>query len=112
VRDDSFAFCAGKSAKLTAISLEESGSPVRVCLLALSALQPAHIIDIIANTTRYGQPIMKLLGLTEDVLPIFAQIVYHFTGGIPHLISRTLESLLAHNIPISANKDLIIKVFN
>jgi hypothetical protein len=110
-REDSFVFCAGKSANLTEKSLEESGSPLRLRLLALSALQPAHIIEAIRKTTYNGQPLQKVLGISDALLPVFAQIVYDYTGGIPRLIRRVFESLVSRNAPIPQDKDGIIKVF-
>jgi len=110
-REDCFAFCAGKSAALTEKSLEESGSPLRLRLLALSALQPEHICEVLRKTTHKGETLQKALGVSDELLPVFAEIVFLYTGGIPRLIRRTFESLLSRHEPVPQSRDEIIKVF-
>jgi hypothetical protein len=108
-RDDTFVFCAGKSAHLTAKSLEESRSPVRLRLLAMSPLLPQHIVEVLRKTNHKGKTLQQVLGLPDDLLP-FAEILYHYTGGIPRLLLAVLESLLG-TAPLPPTKDEIEKVF-
>lgn len=110
VRDDTFVFCAGKSAHLTSKSLKESGSPVRLRLLAMSPLQPQHIVEVLQKSTHKSQSLQQALGVTKNLLLPFAEILYWYTGGIPRLICRALESLLG-KAPIPLDEDEIKKVF-
>ncbi len=106
-RNDTFAFCAGKSAHLTAKSLEESTSPVLLRLLAVSPLLPQHIVEVL-RMTKYppNKPLYLALGLPDDdkILLLLAKVLYHYTGGIPRLVLAALESLLS-NSPVPLTSD-------
>jgi hypothetical protein len=109
-REDTFVFCAGKSAHLTSKSLEESTSPVVLRLLAMSPLQPQHIVEVLRKTEHRGKPLQQTLGLHDDDLLPFAEILYRYTGGIPRLVLASFVSLLGA-APLPPTIGEIEKVF-
>jgi hypothetical protein len=113
IRKDTFAFCAGKSAHLTKMSLAETSSPVLLRLMAMSPLQPLHIIEVLRKTQHQDKRLFQALELPDDdnKLRLFADILYHYTGGIPRLILATLESLLSA-APLPPTSDEIEKLMN
>ena len=83
---------------------------LRLRLLVLAPLQPQHIVDVVHETTHKGKPLQQALGVSDDLLEPFAEIVYRYTGGIPRLVCRAFESLLG-TTPNLQNQDAIEKVF-
>jgi hypothetical protein len=67
---------------------------------------------VLRKTEHQGKPLYLALELPDDGagLVLLADILYHYTGGIPRLVLATLESLLSA-VPLPPTKGEIEKVF-
>lgn len=96
-------FVAGKSERLTDLTLQGSTSPLELQFLPLSPLQPHHIDELVhrssatdANTgqSRALERVFRdELGMSDTAL--LARRIAHYTAGVPRFVERVLRSLLA-----------------